>query len=231
MPDHHIARTAQGSVEGNASEGVVRFREIPFAAPIFGQTRFARLQACRQELGADGPAGSRPNCRGERLVPPLPVRAILRSADFEGRLCLNLWTPSLEQTKRPMMSGCTAASQQAWRPARARKPRTGREHNRNIWRWTTASASPSIPLWSSGSPAGSARRRPGAYAFYGRPDKTLIDVKSRWAMPTLGRSLSRSRRPQPETASGRGASQIGRPERSRPAPKCAPRCWSVRFRP
>jgi len=63
----------------------------------------------------------------------------------------------------------------------------------------------------------------GAYASYGRPDNTLIDVKSRWAMPTIGQSLSRSSRRQPETASGRGASQIGRPERSRPsAPKCAP---------
>jgi hypothetical protein len=34
---------------------------------------------------------------------------------------------------------------------------TGREQNRNMGRWTTATASPSIPSWSSGSPAGSAR--------------------------------------------------------------------------
>jgi putative SOS response-associated peptidase YedK len=28
----------------------------------------------------------------------------------------------------------------------------------------------------------------GAYASYGRPDKTLTDVKSRWAMPTSGKA-------------------------------------------
>ena len=81
-------------------------------------------------------------------------------------------------------------------------------------------------------PATSFRGDRGAMHLMAGLINKLIDVKSRWAMPTIGQSLSRSSRRQPETASGRGASQIGRPERSRPsAPKCAPRCWSVRFRP
>jgi hypothetical protein len=47
-----------------------------------------------------------------------------------------------------------------------------------------------------------------AYAFFGPADKTLIDVKSGWAMPTIGQSLRRSRRRQPETASGRVGSEM-----------------------
>ena len=50
------------------------------------------------------------------------------------------------------------------------------------WRsWLSARTRCLVPATSFGGDR-------GAYASYGRPDKTLIDVKSRWAMPTIGKA-------------------------------------------
>ena len=62
---------------------------------------------------------------------------------------------AIARRSAPSSRACKAVVRSIW--ATASGGLTGREQNRNIWRWTTASASLSIPSWSSGSPAGSAR--------------------------------------------------------------------------
>ena len=70
--------------------------------------------------------------------------------------------------------------------------------------------------WMSLVPATSFCGDRGAYASYGRPDNTLIDVKFRWAMPTIGQSFEP--KPPPSARDGKRA----RRQPNRPTGTIAP---------
>jgi para-nitrobenzyl esterase len=95
-----IASTRQGRVEGREKEGVLLFAGIPYAAAPVGPLRFA----------PPGPhpgwSGIRPARRFGNAAPQLPGRGLTDSQPKrmgEDCLVLNVTTPALDDTRRPVL--------------------------------------------------------------------------------------------------------------------------------
>jgi len=96
------AETTSGRVEGLSSDGVHVFMGIPFARAPVGELRFRPPEA------PEPWAGTRLAQRPGRipLQPPSPLEATLGSQGFiQGEDCLrlNVWTPGLDDHRRPVM--------------------------------------------------------------------------------------------------------------------------------
>jgi para-nitrobenzyl esterase len=83
-----VVQTAQGQVRGHASDGVVAFKNIPYAAPPFGPNRFRPPQPHApwdgiREAREYGPTAPKPPY-------PEPLDAVLPEPVIEGDECLNL---------------------------------------------------------------------------------------------------------------------------------------------
>jgi len=97
-----IARTGQGRVEGREKEGVLLFAGIPYATPPTGDARF------RPPRPHQGWEGVRSAKRFGKVAPqmPSPLGGFLDALDLdwdEDCLTLNVATPALDDTPRPVM--------------------------------------------------------------------------------------------------------------------------------
>lgn len=98
-----IAATTAGKVRGRMKDGIQVFKGIPFAAPPVGARRFrppAPLEPWDNVRDATraGPFAPQPESPLEKLLgAPPPVW------DEAGCLTLNVWTPGLDDARRPVM--------------------------------------------------------------------------------------------------------------------------------
>jgi para-nitrobenzyl esterase len=94
------ASTKQGKVEGEmTSNEVIAFKGIPFAAPPVGELRFMPPQDPK-------PWDDTLKAFEYSEVEPQPMESITGAAGYpqsEDCLYLNVWTPKLDDTKRPVM--------------------------------------------------------------------------------------------------------------------------------
>jgi para-nitrobenzyl esterase len=98
-----IAETAAGKIEGTAERDLVVFRGIPFAAPPTGKRRWEPPEPRYAAQGilaakAFGPAALQPPSKAG-IIEEFTVK----EAQSEDCLFLNIWTPGLDQQKRPVM--------------------------------------------------------------------------------------------------------------------------------
>lgn len=97
-----IARTELGDLLGEAADGVVRFRTVPYAAPPVGKQRFAPPQpppAWQEVRDARAPGPIAPQ-------PPSRLRAAMgdfERAQSEDCLTLAITTPALDGGRRPVI--------------------------------------------------------------------------------------------------------------------------------
>ena len=104
-----VVETASGRIRGAIIEGVAAFKCIPYGAPTSGANRFmpprkpASWAGVRDALDYTGHApqqGLRPPTRPELTDFSGPPDT---SPETEDCLTLNVWTPGLDATKRPVM--------------------------------------------------------------------------------------------------------------------------------
>jgi para-nitrobenzyl esterase len=97
-----VVETATGSVQGAVEDGIAIFRGIPYAAPPVGDLRFRPPQPAApwsgvMEATAFGPSS---------LQSPSPLEQLLGSQELEMSedcLTLNVWAPTADDAKRPVM--------------------------------------------------------------------------------------------------------------------------------
>jgi para-nitrobenzyl esterase len=130
MTANLVARTAYGDVEGEANEGVMRFRGVPFAGPIGGEERFrparppARWSGVRK---AQSWAPLTPQVADVSVVRDEAHHRFLFGRFFdtpmsEDGLYLNVWTPAPERgAKRPVMVWLHGGGFTTGTPTRARE--------------------------------------------------------------------------------------------------------------
>ncbi len=99
-----IVTTKSGRVEGNGKKGIYVFKGVPYAAPPVGNLRWMPPQPVKpwsgvrpaKEYGAISPQ------------PMMPGGAAIGTPSFEGQaqsedcLSLNIWTPGLDDARRPV---------------------------------------------------------------------------------------------------------------------------------
>ena len=98
-----VVRVAQGQLRGGEQDGVLFFKGVPYAAAPFDGNRFAAPAAPPSWDGVRdaveyGPTAPKPPY-------PSPIDALLPEPVVPGEECLNLnvWTPGLEGTGRPVL--------------------------------------------------------------------------------------------------------------------------------
>jgi para-nitrobenzyl esterase len=98
-----IVKTRSGSVSGNVEGSVLSFKGIPYAAPPFGPNRFKAPQPVTAWDGVRDAHSYGPTCPKPPYFPPFD--RILSEPAIPGEDCLNLnvWTPTLESARLPVM--------------------------------------------------------------------------------------------------------------------------------
>ncbi len=96
-----VVQTAFGNIRGSERDGVTVFKGIPYAAPAAGENRFMPTQTPRPWPGVRdalefGPIVPQPPSPPELSNVKLPQSEV-------GCLTLNIWTPSIDSRKRPVM--------------------------------------------------------------------------------------------------------------------------------
>jgi para-nitrobenzyl esterase len=100
-----VAVTTAGSVEGEHVQNGVVFRGVPFAAPPAGGLRYVPPQPPESWTGVRPCLAFGPGCP-QLVGPEVPVlRNMLPAGEVldEDCLYLNVWTPSLDGARRPVM--------------------------------------------------------------------------------------------------------------------------------
>jgi para-nitrobenzyl esterase len=98
-----VAETITGKIEGSFEKGLYVFKGVPYAAPPVGELRWHSPQPCQpwkgiQQAKIFGPIAP----QNLRAGPPLiPMREI--EPQSENCLFLNIWTPGLDNARRPVM--------------------------------------------------------------------------------------------------------------------------------
>ncbi len=97
-----IVETSQGRLKGFSKDGILRFNGIPYAKPPIGPLRWR--DASRRKAGPAFATGA----RFANIAPQIKsaAEALLGGTpgeQSEDCLYLNIWTPSLEGTPRPVM--------------------------------------------------------------------------------------------------------------------------------
>ena len=98
--DAPLVRIDSGPLRGVTDQGVASFRNIPYAAPPVGKLRWRPPQAPKawakvRDAGAFGPICPQNYNASDNGVGPLPAS--------EDCLTLNVWTPAIEGSRRPVM--------------------------------------------------------------------------------------------------------------------------------
>jgi para-nitrobenzyl esterase len=95
-----VATTNLGKVQGqSSSNGVLVFKGIPFAAPPVGNLRFMPPQPAKPWSGTRHAL----TFGKAEAQPPDALTGTPQQAQSENCLTLNVWTPGLDNTKRPVM--------------------------------------------------------------------------------------------------------------------------------
>jgi len=96
-----VVSTNSGKIRGYMHHGINTFKGIPYAAPPIGQNRFASPQPVKPWKGVFDAFQSSP------IVPQPPsapeLRAIIHEQSEADCLSLNIWTPGLDDKKRPVL--------------------------------------------------------------------------------------------------------------------------------
>lgn len=127
-----IVETTIGRIQGMQQDGLNLFRGIPFAAPPVGDKRWLPPEPVTSWTGildatSFGPTSSQPTAMGmPGMVMPPEWEAVLDvwganapSPQSEDCLYLNIWSPGLDDARRPVMfwihgGGFTQGSGSAW---------------------------------------------------------------------------------------------------------------------
>lgn len=97
-----IAETCTGKVEGLERGGIHVFKGIPFAAPPVGELRWRPPAPCRPWSGVRDATRFSDVC----AQPPFALEQIMGAnppPQSEDSLYLNVWTPGLDDARRPVM--------------------------------------------------------------------------------------------------------------------------------
>ena len=97
-----IAKTSAGEVRGAVEGDLVVFRGIPFAPPPVGERRWLPPEPPDRWTGVRDAVAFSPVCPQElsELIPPIMK---IDARQDEDCLYLNLWTPRLDDRRRPVM--------------------------------------------------------------------------------------------------------------------------------
>ena len=98
-----VAETVSGKIEGTYLDGLYIFKGVPYAAPPVGKLRWMPPQ---QPVSWNG---ARPAVEFGPVAPqtimPNPALEMIRIAQRQSEDCLylNIWSPGLDDAKRPVM--------------------------------------------------------------------------------------------------------------------------------
>ena len=104
-----IVETRYGKVEGAANNGIHSFRGVPFAAPPAGEQRWRPPEPPASWPGVRAANGDWGKQAWQRVAdnPDSPLSFVFnaRNAAYRDEDCLqlNVWTPGLDDAKRPVM--------------------------------------------------------------------------------------------------------------------------------
>ncbi len=100
-----LARTTAGTVRGEAFEGGIAFKGIPFAAPPVGPRRFRPPEPAESWEGVREATQFGPACpQVRRATSPILARTQHIPVPLdEDCLSLNVWTPAVDDAQRPTM--------------------------------------------------------------------------------------------------------------------------------
>ena len=103
LKESGIVETASGKVQGEIFRGISVFRGIPYGASTAGSNRFLPPKP------PEPWAGVRTSILYGETAPQAPTRLAIggwegsRPEMGEDCLCLNVWTPAVDQSKRPVL--------------------------------------------------------------------------------------------------------------------------------
>jgi len=104
MTDQPIVDTTVGMVRGRAEDGLLAFRGIPYAAPPVGPARWRAARPHPGWTGVRDATGYGPSAPQPWMPGGSPVIGTHGDPPFaEDCLTLNLWTPGLDDARRPVL--------------------------------------------------------------------------------------------------------------------------------
>ena len=98
-----VVKTLHGAVRGNVSEGIHVFKGIPYAAAPFGKNRFQPPQPVEPWDGIRDALQYGPTVLKPPYFPPFDALLPEPAIPGEESLNVNIWSPSTEQTKLPVL--------------------------------------------------------------------------------------------------------------------------------
>ncbi len=98
-----VVKTLHGAVRGNVSQGINVFKGIPYAAPPFGKNRFQAPQPVEPWDGVRDALNYGPTVLKPPYFPPFDVLLPEPAIPGEESLNVNIWSPSTEQAKLPVL--------------------------------------------------------------------------------------------------------------------------------
>jgi len=96
-----MVTTVNGKLRGYEEKGIKTFKGIPYAAPPVGANRFAPPQPAASWQGGKDALSYGPIC--PQLPSPPEFSKLSLPLDEAGCLTLNIWTPGLDDKRRPVM--------------------------------------------------------------------------------------------------------------------------------
>jgi para-nitrobenzyl esterase len=110
-PNYVTAETSYGKVRGTEANGIKIFKGIPYGASTAGSNRFMPPAAPAKWTGVRdtleyGQSAPQSDPGSPRSASPLAVAAAGLPREGEDCLVLNIWTPALDNKKRPVMFWC-----------------------------------------------------------------------------------------------------------------------------
>lgn len=104
MTDQPIVNTTTGRLRGRAEDGLLAFRGIPRAAPPVGPARWRAARSHPGWAGVRDTTQYGPSAPQPWMPGGSPVIGTHGDPPFaEDRLTLNLWTPGLDDARRPVL--------------------------------------------------------------------------------------------------------------------------------